>query len=765
MVRFFRAMGERIQSLELQVAKLVGSTTQHGGRATTTSRLSRRVSSTSAAVDILKLTKDMFEDLDQKEELVYAIEMLVGDNNTIAEVRIRSKQLLKTFQNVMGKDIIPDPSQSMVITRPFKILMIFEHQLRDKRDDLQQQLEDQTFHDSNEYPEVTKPTEPSESMGSDRSAVKSYLDILFQALTTDLAEDCAAYLSMRARSQELITFPQLWFLFQPGDFIVEGRGKSAQAYCVLSVHEKISEGSQNKAEASLGNIIMLSIQCFYIGYNGKFFGPVPKEFTIRYFHKKTLVTSLPIMPIQYLREGNIQEQLVARGQIFTKFTTPRHQTYAGMTIDEKLPIELDGEVMVDINLYYRDHPDMIPLNFGVITTDENAIMLRDDRKIEKYLSERFLERNGELLNTFSFHQDEDTRNLSDERLMLLPNLVWAFYFRGRKWHALDINMISDVIYSQDPFDYLILPDGHKSIITSLVSTHEPQKSTQSDRPNNDLAVGRGKGLIMLYHGAPGVGKTSTAESLAAYAKMPLFPITAASIGYTPQDIENGLQTIFDLSQRWGCILLFDKADILLQARDRSDFKRNAIVSAVLRALEYYSGILIMTTNRVGTLDEAFKSRIHVVLYFPQLDIARSLEIWTIAFDILRHETNIEIDRYRIMKYIERQSKHIKWNGREIRNAARTAMALAEHEATYQGGPPILNEDHIRIVMEKADSFNKYMAAIYGGPDSMQARLVGDRDDDDDWDNPTNSRRSGSRPLYTTSRQIAKLAGTSNSDSD
>jgi hypothetical protein len=53
---------------------------------------------------------------------------------------------------------------------------------------------------------------------------------------------------------------------------------------------------------------------------------------------------------------------------------------------------------------------------------------------------------------------------------------------------------------------------------------------------------------------------------------------SADIGTTPKDVEASLQTIFGLSQRWGCILLFDEADIILQARDRSDFERNAIVS-------------------------------------------------------------------------------------------------------------------------------------------------------------------------------------------
>lgn len=49
-------------------------------------------------------------------------------------------------------------------------------------------------------------------------------------------------------------------------------------------------------------------------------------------------------------------------------------------------------------------------------------------------------------------------------------------------------------------------------------------------------------------------------------------------------------------------------------RTRDDYGRNATVSVFLRMLEYYKGILFLTTNRIGTFDEAFKSRIHLSLF-------------------------------------------------------------------------------------------------------------------------------------------------------
>lgn len=83
---------------------------------------------------------------------------------------------------------------------------------------------------------------------------------------------------------------------------------------------------------------------------------------------------------------------------------------------------------------------------------------------------------------------------------------------------------------------------------------------------------------------------------------------------------------FRLAHRWGCVMLLDEAGVFLQARDKEDMRRNAVVSVFLRVLEYYSGILFLTTNKIGNFDEASKSRIHILLYYAPLDIKQSKKI-------------------------------------------------------------------------------------------------------------------------------------------
>jgi hypothetical protein len=59
-----------------------------------------------------------------------------------------------------------------------------------------------------------------------------------------------------------------------------------------------------------------------------------------------------------------------------------------------------------------------------------------------------------------------------------------------------------------------------------------------------------------------------------------------------------LQKILDICHAWGAILLLDEADVFLEKRNMHDIHRNALVSIFLRQLEYFQGILFLTTNRV-----------------------------------------------------------------------------------------------------------------------------------------------------------------------
>lgn len=74
-------------------------------------------------------------------------------------------------------------------------------------------------------------------------------------------------------------------------------------------------------------------------------------------------------------------------------------------------------------------------------------------------------------------------------------------------------------------------------------------------------------------------------------------------------------------------MLLDEADVYVEQRSTSDIHRNALVSIFLRKLEYYDGIIFLTTNRVQTIDEAFASRVHVAIRYDELKMSDRKKVW------------------------------------------------------------------------------------------------------------------------------------------
>ncbi|KAK7211817.1 hypothetical protein V2G26_018995 [Clonostachys chloroleuca] len=271
----------------------------------------------------------------------------------------------------------------------------------------------------------------------------------------------------------------------------------------------------------------------------------------------------------------------------------------------------------------------------------------------------------------------------------------------------------------------------------------------------DIVRGKGRGLIILLHGPPGVGRTSTAEAIAAYTKRPLYVLTSGDIGITSKDIEASLSYHFNLASSWGCIMLIDEADVFLMKRDWHDIERDALVSVFLRVLEYYSGILFLTTNRAGVIDEAFKSRMHLYLRYPSIDLNSTKLIWGKLLDRIARENKenkikIEFDRSALLTYASEhfeshKEKRTTWNARQIRNAFQTAITLSqydrvrmledngltEEEAEERGGRFMrveLKSEYFEKIAESAKDFYSFMAGLKGGTDDQMGFDEGLRDD-------------------------------------
>jgi len=227
----------------------------------------------------------------------------------------------------------------------------------------------------------------------------------------------------------------------------------------------------------------------------------------------------------------------------------------------------------------------------------------DDHRVDRQRTVEFIRANGSLLRTVS---SSEAAELTESMMILLPNKVYGFILRSRRWHFLRIDNIRPLERHSDGFENLILPPGVARLVESLVKTHDPANmpsfagSECEQEHHVDLVRGKGKGLIILLHGAPGVGKTSTAECVADYTHRPLFPITCGDIGETSKEVEQNLEQNFSLAHRWGCVLLVSCDFLMIHSTSLKSSRDLILAPARISAL-YHGKTLRVIENFVMIL--------------------------------------------------------------------------------------------------------------------------------------------------------------------
>ncbi len=350
--------------------------------------------------------------------------------------------------------------------------------------------------------------------------------------------------------------------------------------------------------------------------------------------------------------------------------------------------------MIDHRMYRKMH--------------ENALAFRFERPSTTYPFDR-------MPAYLSVEQDPQ-----DMPFLLMPPDIHGFYLNEKKWSKLFVEHIEPVSWNKKAYERLVLPPQTKDLVRALVTVRSSQRGIKQGLggagKRMDITSGKGNGLIMLLHGGPGTGKTLTAESVAEIAEMPLYRVTCGDIGTDSEAVEQYLNTVLHLGKNWNCVLLLDEADIFLEERSMADLARNTLVSVFLRILEYYDGILILTSNRVGTFDEAFKSRIQVALHYENLNRSARKKIWHNFLDMLEEdEENVDFDEIKL-RLDDLAGKEL--NGRQIRNVLTTARQLA----VYRNEP--LNWEHLEQSLVVSSNFNEYLMRMQGHTDDQRMRDIG-----------------------------------------
>ena len=255
----------------------------------------------------------------------------------------------------------------------------------------------------------------------------------------------------------------------------------------------------------------------------------------------------------------------------------------------------------------------------------------------------------------------------DNESTILP-FVRVFCLETKDFVYADVDDVTEYEFDTEAMSRLHLPEQMHGILQRVFES-------PLDKVFGDVLPGKHGGVVVLASGRPGVGKTLTAEIYAECTARPLYVLELGELGTSAAEVEENLQRVFARVTRWNAVLQFDECEIFLSKRD-NDLERSAIVGIFLRLLDYYRGLLFLTTNRPEVLDEAVLSRIMLRLDYPDLDHGTRGSVWRTMFE--RAELTLSGKEFDEIGQIE-------LNGRQIRNLTRLALILnPEKTVTAEG---------------------------------------------------------------------------------
>jgi hypothetical protein len=149
--------------------------------------------------------------------------------------------------------------------------------------------------------------------------------------------------------------------------------------------------------------------------------------------------------------------------------------------------------------------------------------------------------------------------------------------------------------------------------------------------------------------------------------------------------------------------------------------------------------MILSTTRVGDIDEGTKSRIHASLYFPPLSATGAKHIVRLNLKRIPSDLNVQVDGKKILALVSRiWSQGHRWSGRQLKNTCTMALALARHDS--RSDPVMLKASHFAAVAQMNASFSQYLAEARGARDEDLTLQLGLRNDN--FDHSTKPIRLG-----------------------
>ncbi|KAJ9639789.1 hypothetical protein H2204_003582 [Knufia peltigerae] len=578
----------------------------------------------------------------------------LDDSDDKKKIIISSPALLASARRVIPARLFENMSDSVAITEPF--LRIF-HFIDDMRNEMHLSTAD-----------------PRDK--ADIDALESFLFDCQPRHKVDRG-------ILSSTQPASVSFEMIWALFKDGDLIVvTDKFKENRFFKFTHLEENVDRvnGRPDVCEK-----LAICGWCIVWDSEQKSFAQQSYKFYIESFLGYRKVRTLPIYPLrceEEKRADSMKAELEKRGRDWAHLASQAPScfeyngtalyTHDGQRGLSETGMQLNGRIIID----HVKEPSLDGLFDTKVGHNSRAIL------------------EEKLADTPTGNSKMLTKA---EHYLLCPPTLTCFHIDSWKRYHININKLKPIVWTSNAIERIIMDETKKKTLRRLVKNY-----VSEGMRGGDIITNKGRGLTIILYGPSGVGKTLTAECLAEHVKMPLLPLSVGSLVSDDDLVEENLREAFNNASRLKAILLLDEADVVLEARSFEDVRRNGIVSIFLRQLEYYNGILFLTTNRITTMDVAFQSRIQLAISYEELGADARERIWRSLLDTAIVDVT-ESEKSAIERAIPALAQE-RLNGRQIRNTLTQANLLARDDFSSECKVQL---KHIKEAMSETLQFQAF----------------------------------------------------------
>lgn len=408
-----------------------------------------------------------------KESTLNPLESSAEKKELPERIRINSKRLITVLDydlangSLQWRSSAPTP---FVILRPFKILVYLEPQIRNRLKEFEQArlklksaTEEQYLEELEKTPVLDEPSvERQDESSMSLSELTGTINDL-RCLTKFMDEIQIPAQTRLRENPNQVRFSDLWYVFPPGSLVmVKDKNIPQRVWRVVQRtggRRYLSPPDHIAGSDFINKFSPFVLDCYHLDYDGVRYVQSYKTFRINSFDGIQSISLLPLYPFSVVvqESPSYREELLARGRQFMECTKTCHRRYSGRT-QFRTPRgtkssegashdagnvcvfseRVESEVIVDFERALQEVPWWRP------GTDDMAVSSMDEEEIESANLD-CIDKDGvwDVRSTADFVEAEapkrdewektGTGPLQDDDILLLPDRVFAFVLRTRKW--------------------------------------------------------------------------------------------------------------------------------------------------------------------------------------------------------------------------------------------------------------------------------------------------------------------------------------------